>query len=58
MTASQSVKKAVLRFSLSLKGTFSNLVAFAVINKYGKSGAIQISALFDPIYHVACGRFL
>ena len=38
--------------------TFSNLIAFTVINKYRKSGVIQISALFDPIYHVDCRRVL
>ena len=29
---------------------FSNLIALAVINKHGKRGVIQNSALFDPIY--------
>ena len=28
-------------------------MALRVINKSGKSGVIQISALFDPIYYVA-----
>ena len=43
-------QKTVLRFILSLRETFSNLITFTVINEYGKSGVIQISALFDPIY--------
>ena len=41
---------------LSLRENFSNLIAFTVINKCGKSSVIQISALFDPIYHVAFRR--
>ena len=40
------------------KRNFSNLIVFTVINESGKSGAIQISALFDPIYYVACRRVL
>ena len=40
------------------KREFSNLLAFKVINKYCKIGVIQISALFDLIYHVACQRVL
>ena len=40
----------VLRFCLSLRETFSKLIVFTVINKYGKSGFIQISALFSIIY--------
>ena len=31
-------------------------MALTLINKYGESGVIQISALFDPIYHVAFRR--
>ena len=53
-----NVLETVLRFCLSLRETFSSLVAFTVINKYGESGVIQISALFDPIYHVACRGIL
>ena len=37
---------------------FLNLIAFTVIKKYDKSGVIPISALFDPIYHVACRKVL
>ena len=45
-------------FNLLKRETFSNLIPCTVINKYGKSGAIQISALFDPIYHIVCRRVL
>ena len=38
--------------------TFSNLIASTVISKYRKSFLIEISALFNPIYHVACRRVL
>ena len=50
--------KTILRFCLSLRETFSNLIALTVISKSGKSGAIQISALFDTIYHVTCQSVL
>ena len=26
------------------------------MNKYSKSGVIKTSAVFDPIYHVACRK--
>ena len=42
------VLKTVLRFCLSLRESFLNLMPFTVIYKYGKSGVIQISALFIP----------
>ena len=51
-------QKTVLRFCLSLRDTLPNLIALRVINKYVKSVAIQILALFDPIYDVACRRVL
>ena len=53
-----NVLKNSPEFCLSLGETFLNLTAFTVINKYRKSGVIQISALFDPIYYVACRRVL
>ena len=31
-----------------LKEIFSNSIAFTVINKYGKGGAVQISKVFGP----------
>ena len=42
----------------TLRETFSNLIAFTMISKSGKSSVIQISALFDPIYHVTCWKVL
>ena len=35
-------QKVVLRYCLSLRETFSNLIVLKVVNKYGKSGATQI----------------
>ena len=45
-------ERTVLRFSISLRGTFSDSIAFAVIKKYGKGALVQITTLFGPIYHV------
>ena len=42
--------ETVSRFCILLRETFSNSVAFSLINTSGKSGVIQISALFHPIY--------
>ena len=33
---------------MSLRDIFSNSIALTVLNKYGKSGAVQISKLFAP----------
>ena len=41
---------------MSLRDTFCNLIAFTVNNKYGKGGVVQITAVFDPLDHVACQR--
>ena len=35
-------KLKVLRFCISLRETFSNSIAFTVINKYGKGVVVQI----------------
>ena len=48
----------VLRFYISLGETLSNSIAFTVIKKYGKIAAVQNSAVFGSIYHVACQRIL
>ena len=42
-------RETVLKISLSLREAFSNLVAFTVINKYGKVGVVQISTVFGPL---------
>ena len=31
---------------------------FIVINKFGKGAVVQMTTVFGPIYHVACGRVL
>ena len=43
---------------ISLRVTFSNLIAFTVINKYGKTAVVQIWTLFGRVYHVSCWRVL
>ena len=45
--------ETVLRFYMSLTETFGKSIAFAVINKYGKAAAMQISTMFVHVYHVA-----
>ena len=40
------------------KTDFFNSIAFTVINKYKKVGAVQISTVFCRTYHVACPRVL
>ena len=49
-------QQTVLRFCISLRETFSNSIAFTVINKYGKGAGFQISIVFGPVYHVARPR--
>ena len=49
-------KQTVLRFSISIRETFSNSIAFTVINKYGKGAVVQISTVFRSVYRVACQR--
>ena len=46
--------QTVLKFCISLRVTFSNSIAFTVINKYDKPTAVYISTVLGPIYHVAC----
>ena len=50
--------QTVLRFFISLKGTFSNAITFTVINKYGKGAVVQIAMLFQPICYVVSLRDL
>ena len=51
-------QNTVLRFWISLRGTFSTWIAFTGINKYGKDAVVQISTIFRTIYHVASQRVL
>ena len=46
-------QQIVLRFCISLRAPFSNLVVSTVINKYDKRAAVQISTVFWEVYHVA-----
>ena len=41
---------------MSLRETFFKSIAFTVINKYGKGGAMEISTMFGRVYHVAFGK--
>ena len=42
----------VLTFWISLRETFFNSIACAVINKYSKGGVAQVSTVFGPPYDV------
>ena len=46
------------RHCMSQREIFSNSLAFAVINKYGKRSAVQILPVFGPPYHIACQKVL
>ena len=39
----------MLRLYILLRDIFSNSIAFTVINKYGKGGAVGISTIFAPL---------
>ena len=47
-----------LKILHSTKIDFFQLNELTVINKYGKGAVVQIATLFEPVYHVACGRVL
>ena len=49
-------KQNVLRFCTSVRETFWMLIVLPGINKYGKSGAVQISTVFEPVYNVTSWR--
>ena len=49
----QCVNK-VLKFSISLRETFSDSRSFAMVNKSGKGALVKISTVFGSVYHVAC----
>ena len=34
--------------------TFSDSIAFKVVNEYGTGAVVQISTVFGPVYYVAC----
>ena len=40
---------------MSLRVTFSNFIAFTMMNEYGKGAAVEIKSVFGPVYNVACG---
>ena len=50
--------ETVLRFCISLRGTFQNPIAFTVINEYDKRAGFQIYTVFETVHHVACTRVL
>ena len=43
----------MFEFCMSVTQTFCKSIAFTVINKYGKGAAMEISAMFRRVYHVA-----
>ena len=51
---SECLQQAVNVLTNSPEITFSNSIAFKVINKYGKGTVVQISMLFRPVSHVPC----
>ena len=53
LTRREYLLSVVNIFSISVRETFSNSIAFTVINKYA---AVHISTVLGPIYHVACRR--
>ena len=48
--------QTVRTFCILLRETFSNSIAFALINKYSKGAVVQILTVFVPLYHVAFRR--
>ena len=48
----------ILRFFISLRETFSNLIAFTVIKNYAEGAVIKTSTLCHPVYHVIFRRVL
>ena len=50
--------KAVPRFCMSIRETFSNSISLAVIDEYDKGAVMQISTVLGHVYHVACRRDL
>ena len=54
----QMFQQAVPRYGMSVKQTFSNSFASAVINKYDKGALVEISTVFVHVYNVACGWVL
>ena len=51
-------QQKLIRLCVLLKQTFSDSITFQMISKYGNSAVFQIATLFEPVYHVACQRFL
>ena len=43
---------------MSIRETFSNSIALAVINEHDKGAVMQISTVFGHIYHIACQSIL
>ena len=39
---------------MSLRETPSNSITYTPINEYGKGAAIEIKAVFGPVYQVSC----
>ena len=41
-------KQTDLRFCISRRVTFSNSIAFTMINEFGKGALVQVLTVFDP----------
>ena len=54
MIGNEYVKKTVLRYQISLTEAFSTLIFVSVMRKNDESAAVQISALFETLWHVDC----
>ena len=57
LSSAVNVLKTAVRFYIFLRETFIDLIAFSVINQYGKDAIVEISTVLGTVYHVACRRF-
>ena len=53
-----NVKTNTYKALLLIKQTFSDSITFTMITKYGNGAVIQITTVFERVYHVACQRVL
>ena len=57
LSSAVNVLKTAVRFYIFLRETFIDLIAFSVINQYGKDAIVEISTVLGTVYHVACRMF-
>ena len=58
LSSTANVLKAVSRFGVSIRETFSNSIDLAVIPEYDISAVMVISAVLGLINHVPCQNVL